>query len=166
VAGARSVGATAIVARVARRTREKGDTKADAILYDYGGLSALLSYLQTSKTSCSNGPVATGLPVWGPLVIGRVRKVDQPDDELFASAEHGRIMLLNNSSPDFVPLFYRAGAVLAEVGGYGSHAAQTAPLCDTPCVVGLGSLTDQLEDDDLVLVDAPRGLVYRLEGDG
>lgn len=165
VAGARSIGATAVVARVVRRAREKGDTKADAILYDYRGLPALLAYLQALETVSSREPVASGLPVWGPLIVGRVKKVDRPDDESVTTMADGSILLLNNSSPDFLPFFYRAGAVLAEVGGYGSHAAQTAPLCDTPCVVGLDSLYDRLEDNDLVLVDAPRGLVYKLEDD-
>lgn len=165
LAGARSAGATAVISRVIRRAREKGDTKADAILYDYRGLPALLGYLRGVDTASGRDPIAEGLPVWGPLVIGRVNKVDRPDDESFAKMTQGSILLVNNSSPDFVPYFHRAGAVLAEVGGYGSHAAQTAPLCDTPCVVGLESLYDRLEDNDLVLVDATLGLVLRLDDD-
>jgi phosphohistidine swiveling domain-containing protein len=56
-------------------------------------------------------------------------------------------------------MFRDAAGVLARSGGYGSHAAQTAPLCDTPCIVGLDQLARPVNDGALVLLDGSRGRV-------
>jgi HAD superfamily hydrolase (TIGR01549 family) len=155
VQGAKAYGARAVVCRVFRRRREQGDCEADGLLYDYAGLPALLSLLAGDEVPTGWEVAGEGLPVWGPPVVGRAVNVREP----VQGGEPGRVILLKNSAPEFVPMFRDAAGVLARSGGYGSHAAQTAPLCDTPCIVGLDQLARPVNDGALVLLDGSRGRV-------
>jgi len=66
--------------------------------------------------------------------------------------------------PRSFPFYRDAPAAIAKAGGFGSHAAQTVPLCDTPCVVGLYGIADSLQDG--ALIESTRGRVVRPDDDG
>lgn len=156
-AGATAVGAVSVISRVLRKVRELGETAAHAICWDYRDLPSLLRYLETGQLTDKWEQLAQGVPVWGTVVAGRARVIRAPD----VAPSPGSVVALRNSDPDYLPLFHSAAAILAETGGNGSHAAQTAPLCDATCVVGLDGLGALLRDGDRVVVDGRRGLVWR-----
>ena len=56
-----------------------------------------------------------------------------------------------------------AGAVVTELGGLTSHAAVVSREFGTPCVIGIKDVMKILKDDDLVEVDANKGIVKILK---
>jgi HAD superfamily hydrolase (TIGR01549 family) len=156
VRGAQAYGGKSVVCRVVRQMRESGDCSADGIFYDYAGLPALLQVLNYNHLPRGWSLVAEGLPVWGRLVVGRVHKVTLPIN----NAPNGMVVVIENSSPDLVPLFQTAAAILTEAGGNKSYAAQTARSLNIPYIIGLTGILERLRDNQLVLVDAECGQVF------
>ncbi len=76
----------------------------------------------------------------------------------------GATLVTHMTAPDWVPLMRRAAAIVTDSGGMTCHAAIVSRELGIPCVVGTQRATSKLRDDELVTVDATRGLV--LEGAG
>jgi pyruvate,water dikinase len=74
----------------------------------------------------------------------------------------GAILVTRMTAPDWVPLMRRAAAIATDSGGMTCHAAIVSRELGIPCVVGTQEATKVLRDDEVVTVDATRGLV--LEG--
>jgi pyruvate,water dikinase len=74
----------------------------------------------------------------------------------------GAILVTRMTAPDWVPLMRRAAAIATDSGGMTCHAAIVSRELGVPCVVGTQQATKKLRDDEIVTVDATRGIV--LEG--
>jgi pyruvate, water dikinase len=74
----------------------------------------------------------------------------------------GAVLVTRMTAPDWVPLMRRAAAIATDSGGMTCHAAIVSRELGIPCVVGTQDATKSLRDDEVVTVDATRGLV--LEG--
>ncbi|HDQ39714.1 MAG TPA: hypothetical protein ENN39_01610 [Desulfonatronum sp.] len=100
-------------------------------------------------------PASVGIAA-GPVhrLVGEARLEDVPAQS---------ILVTPAIPPSLVRLVYKVKAVLAESGGKASHFASVAREFGLPLVVGLGDLTQVLEDGQIVTVDAYRGLVYQGE---
>jgi pyruvate,water dikinase len=81
-----------------------------------------------------------------------------------ASLHDGDVLVTHMTSPDWLPLLRRAGAIVTDSGGMTCHAAIVSRELGIPCVVGTGEATSKLRDGEIVTVDATRGVV--LEGAG
>jgi len=81
-----------------------------------------------------------------------------------ASLNDGDVLVTHMTSPDWLPLLRRAGAIVTDSGGMTCHAAIVSRELGIPCVVGTGEATSKLRDGEIVTVDATRGVV--LEGAG
>jgi pyruvate,water dikinase len=79
-----------------------------------------------------------------------------------ASLKDGDVLVTHMTSPDWLPLLRRAGAIVTDSGGMTCHAAIVSRELGIPCVVGTGEATSKLRDGEIVTVDATRGVV--LEG--
>ncbi len=79
-----------------------------------------------------------------------------------ASLSDGDVLVTHMTSPDWLPLLRRAGAIVTDSGGMTCHAAIVSRELGIPCVVGTGEATSKLRDGEIVTVDATRGVV--LEG--
>ncbi len=79
-----------------------------------------------------------------------------------ASLDDGDVLVTHMTSPDWLPLLRRAGAIVTDSGGMTCHAAIVSRELGIPCVVGTGEATSKLRDGEIVTVDATRGVV--LEG--
>jgi pyruvate,water dikinase len=79
-----------------------------------------------------------------------------------ASLHDGDVLVTHMTSPDWLPLLRRAGAIVTDSGGMTCHAAIVSRELGIPCVVGTGEATSKLRDGEIVTVDATRGVV--LEG--
>jgi len=64
------------------------------------------------------------------------------------------------TSPDFVPFMRIASGIITSEGGVTSHAAIVSRELGIPCIVGAKNALTLLRDDQLVTVDARRGVVY------
>ena len=79
-----------------------------------------------------------------------------------ANLNDGDVLVTHMTSPDWLPLLRRAGAIVTDSGGMTCHAAIVSRELGIPCVVGTGEATRRLRDGEIVTVDATRGVV--LEG--
>ncbi len=106
------------------------------------------------KVTTASGTGLSG-SVGAPGVFkGRVRIVADPKGVELTSDE---ILVCDMTTPDYVPLMKQAGAIVTDRGGILCHAAIIARELGKPCLIGTGSATEELNDSDLVTVDADNG---------
>ena len=93
------------------------------------------------------------------IASGAVRRVDN------ASAGNtlrdGEVLVTHMTSPDWVPVMRRAGAIVTDTGGMTSHAAIVSRELGVPCIVGTHDATRVLHDGVSVTVDGSAGTVSR-----
>lgn len=90
-------------------------------------------------------------------VAGVVKIVIKLND--IKKIQKGDILVANHTIPDFVPWMRKARAFITDEGGILSHAAIVAREMKTPCVIGTKLATKIFKDDDLIEVDANKGIV-------
>ncbi len=96
-----------------------------------------------------------------PGKVTGIAKVILGSDQ-FSIFEKGDILITNQTTPDFVPLMKKAGAVVAEQGGVTSHAAIVSRELGVPCIVGAKKAMSVFKTGDKVEVDASNGLIRKL----
>jgi phosphohistidine swiveling domain-containing protein len=74
----------------------------------------------------------------------------------------GDILVTICSSPDFMPVLSKAGAIVTDEGGITCHAAVISRELNIPCIIGTRTATRILKDGDMVEVDANNGTVKKL----
>ncbi|MFA6908420.1 MAG: PEP-utilizing enzyme [Patescibacteria group bacterium] len=74
----------------------------------------------------------------------------------------GDILVTNNTTPEYVPLMKKAGAIVTDQGGITTHAAIVSRELGIPCVIGTKVATKVLKTGDRVEVDALSGIVRKL----
>jgi pyruvate,water dikinase len=89
--------------------------------------------------------------------IGRVRILQAPEDA--AQLQRGEVLVAPMTSPDWVPAFRLAGAVVTDHGGMTCHAAIVSRELGLPAVVGSRTATTDLHDGQLVRVDGSTGVI-------
>jgi len=87
------------------------------------------------------------------------------DNSQFGKMQKGEILVVINTSPDFVPIMKKASAIIAEEGGLTSHTSVVSREFGIPCVVGLHNITHLIKDGDELEVDANKGIVRILKRD-
>jgi pyruvate,water dikinase len=110
-------------------------------------------------TSNGGDVLVTGLGAAPGVASGAVRVLRSPSEG--ASLQDGEILVAPTTSPDWMPVLRRAGAVVTESGGITCHAAIVSRELGVPCVVGARRATELLGDGEVVTVDATRGVVLR-----
>ncbi|MDB5189817.1 MAG: Pyruvate, water dikinase [Parcubacteria group bacterium] len=81
----------------------------------------------------------------------------------FAKMQTGDVLVSTMTTPDFVVLMHKAGAIVTDIGGMLCHAAIVSREINKPCVIGTKFATQILKDGDLIEVDADKGVVTILE---
>lgn len=104
-------------------------------------------------------PLLTGLGVGEQSATGVVRILTSPKEG--HKLGPGEVLVAQMTSPDWVPILRRAGALVTNAGGSTCHAAIVSRELGVPAVVGTQSATEVLRDGDHVTVDAARGHVTR-----
>ena len=122
-------------------------------------LKSLDIYLEIDK----NTKKIKGQTAYKGVVTGRARILKTSHINDFAE---GDIIVTGMTTPDFVPLIKKAGAIITNEGGITCHAAIVAREMKKPCIVGVSGATKVLHDGDLVEVDADKGVVRILERGG
>ncbi len=88
---------------------------------------------------------------------GVVKIVRSPSE--FNKLNASDVLVVTNTSPDFVAIMKKAAAIIAEDGGITAHVSVISREFGIPCVVGIRDATDIFQDGDMVEVDAERGVV-------
>ena len=102
-----------------------------------------------------------GLPVSRGKAKGKVKIILSPLN--IKKMNQGDILVAPMTSPDFVIAMKKAAAIITDEGGMTSHAAIVARELGIPCIVGTKIATKVLKDNDLVEVDANKGVVKKLK---
>ncbi|MDO5848169.1 MAG: phosphoenolpyruvate synthase [Methanobrevibacter sp.] len=84
-----------------------------------------------------------------------IRDIDELD-----KVKDGDIMVTTMTTPDMVPAMRRAAGIITDEGGVTCHASIISRELGIPCVVGTGSATSTLTEDDGVTLDGKKGLVF------
>ncbi|MBI4708857.1 MAG: hypothetical protein HY764_01475 [Candidatus Portnoybacteria bacterium] len=103
-----------------------------------------------------------GSPAYKGLVRGKVKVVlgTGLDAEKFKKRD---ILVTPMTTPKFIPFIKQASAVITDEGGLLCHAAIISRELKTPCIIGTKIATKVLKDEDLIEVDANRGIVKILK---
>jgi pyruvate, water dikinase len=116
---------------------------------------------RTYRLKAKGRRLVTGLSIGEAVVTGRVCLIESPRDiDRFVD---GAILVTQNTDPDWVPIMKRAAAIVTDRGGRTSHAAIVSRELGLPAVVGTGSATDLLHDEQDVTVscaEGDQGFVY------
>ncbi|MEK6889608.1 MAG: PEP-utilizing enzyme [Nanoarchaeota archaeon] len=92
---------------------------------------------------------------------GHVRIVMNAEE--FHKMKAGDVLVSTMTTPDFVVLMQKSGAIITDLGGILSHASIVSREINKPCVIGTRFATQILKDGDLVEVDADKGIVRIIE---
>jgi phosphohistidine swiveling domain-containing protein len=110
-------------------------------------------YVKIKKVKILHGNMAC----LGGIIKGRA-KVCLNKSEI-SKVKRGNILVSQFTTPDFVPAMERAAAVVADQGGLSSHAAIVSRELGVPCVIGTKNGTRLIKDNDLLEIDAQKGVV-------
>ncbi|MFH0870278.1 MAG: PEP-utilizing enzyme [archaeon] len=95
-----------------------------------------------------------------PIIRGTVRVVLDPMHA--ESFKEGDILVAPMTSPEYVFVMKRAGAIITDTGGLTSHAVIVSRELNKACIVGTKIATKVFKDGDLVEVDAQKGIVRKI----
>ena len=90
-------------------------------------------------------------------VRGRARIVNSSKD--FKKFVEGDILIADLTSPAYSPVIMKAAAIVTNKGGITSHPAIIAREFNIPCIVGTKNATKLIKNDDLIEVDANKGII-------
>lgn len=97
----------------------------------------------------------------GGIIRGRA-KICLDKSEI-GKVERGDILVAQFTTPDFVSAMEKAVAIVADQGGLSSHAAIVSRELGVPCVIATMNGTRIIHDNDLLEVDAQKGIIKILE---
>jgi len=105
---------------------------------------------------------ATGRAIGQKIGVGKVRVVKDASE--MNRVQAGDILVTDMTDPNWEPVMKRASAIVTNRGGRTCHAAIIARELGIPAVVGCGSATTALVEDEAVTVscaEGDTGYVYR-----
>lgn len=106
-------------------------------------------------------PLCKGLAVGNKVVTGTARLLSSPSEA--GQVRAGDIVVTNTTSPDWDPVFKKAGALITNTGGRTSHAAIVARETGITAIVGCGDATDKIKEGQAITVsccEGDTGVVY------
>ncbi len=80
----------------------------------------------------------------------------------FDKVQQGDVLVTTMTTPDFIVLMQKSGAIVTDIGGLLCHAAIVSREMNKPCVIGTKFATQVLKDNDMVEVDADNGIVRKI----
>lgn len=111
--------------------------------------------LKINKKKFKGNIAFKGLIIGKVLVIRKVLEASKIKD--------GDILVTSMTDPRYLPAMKRAGAIITDEGGITCHAAIVARELKIPCIIGTKIATKVLKDDDMVEVDANKGIIKKIK---
>lgn len=102
--------------------------------------------------------LVSGLGAAPGIVAGRVHVLATVEEA--EALRDGEILVAPMTTPDWVPVMRRAGALVTDGGGVTCHAAIVSRELRVPCVVAARDASVRLRDGELVTVDGSTGQVF------
>jgi len=98
---------------------------------------------------------------------GRVKKIEFSSKTDFykeiRKMRKGDVLVSGSTGPEMIKACHKAGAIVTDEGGITSHAATVSRELGIPCIIGTRIATKVLKDNDLVEVDANKGIVRKIK---
>lgn len=120
----------------------------------------IFNYLEKNSCASQGNDEKKGLCANTGQVRGKAVILNTPADN--SKVKIGNILFTHTTTVDFLPAMKKAAGFVTEVGGLTCHAAVVAREFGVPCIVGLKGATKNFRDDDLVELDANKGIVKKI----
>src|SRR4030042_4783265 len=117
----------------------------------------LLSEVEKDEKSLLESPEVKGISASFGIIEGKIRYLKSAKEN--GKIKKGEVLLVSNTTPDFMPAIQKAKAIITNEGGITCHAAVISRELGIPCIVGTKIATKVLKEGDLVKVDANKGIV-------
>jgi pyruvate,water dikinase len=109
-------------------------------------------------TGAHSANTVTGIGISPGCGSGIARRINHPDEcERFQT---GDVLVAPTSDPAWMPMFFRASAVVLEMGGILSHGAILARELGIPAVANIGKSAFYIADGAHITVDGDQGRVH------
>ncbi|NQV11292.1 MAG: pyruvate kinase [Cyanobacteria bacterium] len=131
----------------------------DLVVQTAGTLSGVSGSTDLVKVGIVSAVLGRGLGIGHGSVSGRVRVATSP--EAAARLVDGEILVVRETTADYLSAIRKAKAVIAEAGGSESHAAVIAQRLGVPVIVGVSNATTDLRHGEFVTMELREGLVHR-----
>ncbi len=142
------------------KAREQGFLQdGDLVVQTAGTLAGVSGSTDFIKVGIVSAVLSKGEAIGSGSVSGRVRLVDSP--EAAAAIQSGEILVVRETTADFVEAIRKAKGMITEIGGTDSHAAVIAQRTGTPTIVGVANAFSSLRQGEIVTLDLHRGEVHR-----
>lgn len=89
---------------------------------------------------------------------GKARVLETPEG-ILEHLEEGEVLVCEQTTPEWVVGFLKAGAIVTTTGGLTCHAAVVAREMGLPAVVGVTEALEMIKTGDYVEVDGRAGKV-------
>ncbi|WP_161877976.1 pyruvate kinase [Alkalibacterium sp. MB6] len=142
-------------------TVEKGFAKeGDLIIITAGVPVGERGTTNVMKIQLIGSKLTSGQGVGSESVIGKAIVANSAEEALERAIEGG-ILVVKNTDKDYLPAIEKSAAIVVEQGGLTSHAAVIGIAMGIPVIVSAENATEIIEQDELITVDARRGIIYR-----
>jgi len=113
------------------------------------------------KNKQLSGTIANSGKYQGTVKVIRTLFSDSVKQEIL-KVKKGEVLIANTTGPEIISACQRAGAIVTDEGGLTSHAAIISRELKIPCIVGTKIATKTFKDGDKVVVDANKGIVFKV----
>ena len=93
------------------------------------------------------------------VILNSISRSSEENKEI----EPNSILVTGNTAPDLVPVIKKVVAIVTDEGGLLSHAATVAREFKKPTIIGTKIATKIFKDNDLIEVDANKGIVRKIK---
>lgn len=144
-----------------QKTVEQGYAKeGDLILITAGVPVGERGTTNVMKIQLIGSKLTSGQGVGSESVIGKA-VIASSAEEAMDKAIEGGILVVKNTDKDYLPAIEKSAAIVVEQGGLTSHAAVIGIAMGIPVIVSAENATELIEQNELITVDARRGIIYR-----
>ncbi|MBE9157200.1 pyruvate kinase [Nodosilinea sp. LEGE 06152] len=130
----------------------------DLVVLTAGTLQGVSGSTDLIKVDVVTAVVGRGVGIGEASVSGRAR-VARNSLEV-NDFNDGEILVVPNTSADFVEVIRRAGGIVTEDDSPTSHAAVIGLRLGVPVIVGVKNATEIIRDGSILTLDTRRGLIY------
>jgi len=113
------------------------------------------SAVRTYRIKSAGRKLLSGTSIGDAIASGPVCVIENRQD--MARFVDGAILVTQTTDPDWVPIMRRAAAIITDHGGRTSHAAIVSRELGLPAIVGAGTATHLLHDEQEVTVSCAEG---------
>lgn len=130
----------------------------DLVVMTAGTLQGVSGSTDLIKVEVVKAVLGKGIGIGQGLVTGKARVVKHA--RYLTHFNPGEILVVPNTSAEFVEAIRQAAGVITEMGHFNSHGAQICLRLGVPVIVGFEQATEMIRDGAIITLDINRGLVY------